>query len=166
MTAFLLQSVTNVFTKRNDFIRKYFRTGADMQTLAGNLISAVIWEKVLLEYRYTQISFPTAGLWWRRHPCDLGIMSGPRVAFNAGCWERFKSGAIGPGIFQRSRCKNVSLKLVLSRKLVVHLFYDNIANPYFNSIKVVTPLFSFCFVLLCLLCFVLFFKKRWIQVIQ
>ena len=40
------------------------------------------------------------------------------------------------------------------KKLVVHLFYDNIANPYFNSIKVVTPLFSFCFVLLC---FVLFF---------
>ena len=137
-----------------------------MQTLAGNLISAVIWEKVLLEYRYTQISFPTAGLWWRRHPCDLGIMSGPRVAFNAGCWERFKSGAIRPGIFQRSRCKNVSLKLILSRKLVVHLFYDNIANPYFNSIKVVTPLFSFCFVLLCfalfaLFCFVLlcFLKK-------
>ena len=145
------------------FIRKYFRTGADMQTLAGNLISAVIWEKVLLEYRYTQISFPTAGLWWRRHPCDLGIMSGPRVAFNAGCWERFKSGAIRPGIFQRSRCKNVSLKLILSRKLVVHLFYDNIANPYFNSIKVVTPLFSFCFVCFVLFCF---FKKRWIQVIQ
>ena len=93
MTAFLLQSVTNVFTKCNDFIRKYFRTGADMQTLAGNLISAVIWEKVLLEYRYTQISFPTAGLWWRRHPSDLGIMSGPRVAFNAGCEAAAKMSA-------------------------------------------------------------------------
>lgn len=37
-----------------------FRTEVDVQTLARNLISLSFGKK--LQYRYTQISFPTAGL--------------------------------------------------------------------------------------------------------
>ena len=162
-TVFLLQSITNVFIKCNNFITKYHRTETDIQTLAGNLISAVVWEKchcniVTHKFLSPLQAYDKGDIFPIWGEClGLELLS----LLISGC--DLQVGQFDQDLFSDTDAKNVSLKLILPKGWWCNCFIiyanDNVANQYFNSIIAVPPLFLFSFGGLRL-------PVRWIRVTQ